>query len=608
MRICHGLDGDALEVEDGELAWRKPLDIVRQSARSRWGVSPEDLILLITGGGTVGPQSGAEVLRPGTDVFFFPKGLLDSEAELESDALLPGRGTEEGPNELCFEQFPEVDPAFEAFRANIAEARRRIAEARTVATLATHTEERVAIQRLAARAVLDNLCTHRATCSRSMTLFVRKFERVQERFDCNLGKVDSAIAALTAVSLHPALRTTGRESLVDAVPQERILRFTASLQEERARLNQRLERLRHQDSQVQALCDQVVEKVRHFMQDDAVLAASRALRAHQDKAQHELLPSLQAQVPRPGAPPLFVLEEEKRSDAMLESLISTCQLVHSSLANLQVAWDAQRRRLLQRLREVAYTQSKVRSVERQAALLEEEVNVQRNGSQQLSRLQRMPKAYSKALSEVARRAQFRARYLAQGEQARIALARLVEEENNRRRVFLQHFGTHLPADLIPGLGDLVPPPVVELPDFDLQLPVLRPEDPEAIEEEGAAAPAASSTAPSFSATEQPTTARLEASQDLARGSEPDAAVDSREEPQEPLAATSADTVATATASSAELEARASALEQELAKLREELARLQTGASSMEEKEPPAQVGGGATDSHQEEEARSADEE
>merc|ERR1740121_1242357 len=98
--------------------------------------------------------------------------------------------------------------------------------------------------------------------------------------------------------------------------------------------------------------------------------------------------------------------------------------------------------------------------------------VQHGQSQQLTHLQKMPKAYQKALSEVDRRHHFKALLRAQADQARSTLKKMVEDENVRRSAFIQRCGCLLPADLVRGLGALVPPPSVELPDFDTQLPQL----------------------------------------------------------------------------------------------------------------------------------------
>ena len=268
-----------------------------------------------------------------------------------------------------------------------------------------------------------------------MTLFAHKYERVQEKFEQNLGKVEASMAALREVALHPALRSEGRESLADVVPCDRILRFTGSLQAERERLSQRLGKLRQLDASAQTLCDQAAEKFRRLLQDDAVLKAAGDIRGEMARVEGELLPALRAIVPSEGASPAAVLEEEKRSAGVLEGLVRVCAGIRDMLSELQACWSRQHGRFLQRLREVAYIQSKVRGVERQAALLEEEINVQHNYSQQLNHLQKMPKAYQRALTEVARRRQFRARYLAQAEQARSSLARMMEEENSRRRAF-----------------------------------------------------------------------------------------------------------------------------------------------------------------------------
>ncbi|CAE8649586.1 unnamed protein product, partial [Polarella glacialis] len=211
------------------------------------------------------------------------------------------------------------------------------------------------------------------------------------------------------VLLHPALSTPGRQSLADVVPRDRILRFTAGLEDERARLSQRLEKLQRQDTQLRLICDQVSEKVRQLLEEDSVGVEARAIQQKQVHVQHDLLPELRALVPSAGAAPSSVLEDEKQSALMLESLANVCAEVRSSVSQLQGCWDCQHQSFVQRLREVSCVQSKVRYLERQAALLEEEVNAQSGYSQQLSRLQKMPKAYERALKEVARRRHFRVR-------------------------------------------------------------------------------------------------------------------------------------------------------------------------------------------------------
>lgn len=477
MRVCHGLAGEALEVDDQELQWRRPLDIVRQLARDHWETDAGDLIVLAAGGLLLGAGGAQEEPGAAGDVFLFLRSDLAPEADGMPELLVPDpnnlRGLDDDAGRVQVDEDGAGDPAFEVFLGNIAEARRRLEEVRPTAALAARCEARVDVQRLAVRAVLDNLTHHRSTCGRSMTLFLQKYERVQERFERSLGQVDVSLAALGAIALHPALRAPGRETLGDAVPRDRIGRFAAGLQAERAQLAQRLEKLRRQDSQARGLCEQVAEKVRRLIEDDAVLAAARDLRGEHDRAEREMLGALRCMVPSPGAAPISVLEDEKRSTALLADLSKVCRDVALlKLSGLQLCWDRQRAAVLQRLREVAFVQAKVRNVERQAALLEEEINVQRNHSQQLSHLQKMPRAYHGAVAEIARRRQFRARYVQQAEQAKSALSRMVDEENVRRRTFVHRYGCHLPAELVPGLGALVPPTAITVPEFDLQLPAI----------------------------------------------------------------------------------------------------------------------------------------
>lgn len=570
MRVCHGLAGEAVDVEDAE--YRKPLDLVRQLARDRWHLS-EDLIVLTSGGGTLSDHSRSEDVRG--DVFFFLQKCLESEVDVvparldPADPTLAAFGGGEELDEVVGQRCVDViDPAFEAFRGNIAEARARIAESRPVASLALRCEERVHVQRLAARAVLDNLTSHRSACSRSMSLLAQKSSRVQTKLSDSLEKVEVSMKALESVGLHAALQTQGRTTLADVMPRERIRRFTEALEAERAQLIQRLEKLQRQDSQLQALCDQVAERVEQLILEDSVGVEAKAILEEQGRAQRELLPELRALVPSAGAAPSTVLEDEKRSALVLDSVKTACANVRSSLDQLQSCWDRQHQTFVQRLREVAYVQSKVRYVERQAALLEEEVNAQSNNSQQLNRLQKMPRAYNSTLREVALRRQFRARYLAQCEKALTTLSRMVEVENSRRRAFLQRYSCYLPTDFVQGLGTLAPLATLEVPDFDSQLPeidVASVEGPsgQAMEASGAAAAASSSLSVNTSGA-----VGVGASEPPA---EPKAVAKDPPETEEAASTKEDDAVASSQSRIAELEACNKALQEQLASLQQEQA-------------------------------------
>eukprot|EP00927_Polykrikos_kofoidii_P072023 TRINITY_DN6819_c0_g1_i1.p1 TRINITY_DN6819_c0_g1~~TRINITY_DN6819_c0_g1_i1.p1 ORF type:complete len:590 (+),score=112.12 TRINITY_DN6819_c0_g1_i1:107-1876(+) len=483
MRICNGLTGEALDLDDRELPWKKLLDLVKQQACERWSVPAEELIVLAGDGSLVGPDWRAEEFDKGqyscssNDIFVFVRNALSGFApDPVSDQLafvedeIEDHDSSHPEDELLRLRAECGDSAVEQFRSNIAEARRRVVELRPIASLVTREEARLQVQRLAGRAVLENLASHVATCTRSLTLFLQKHERVQERLDNCLAQVEPSMAALGATTLHHALRAPGQETLADVVPRERILRFTAKMQAERDRLGQRMEKLRHRHEHVQVLCDQVAERLRQLSDENGVDVAARAIAAGRSKAESELLPALCACVPREGADAHAVLADEQQSEAILKSLTETCLSVRNSQADLAVASERSRGALLQRLREVSYMQSKVREVERQAALLEEEINSQRGSTQQLNHIKRMPKAYQRMLFEIARRREFRTRYATKIEMTRTMLAKMMEDENAHRREFIQRYGCHLPAELIQGLGSFVPPTSVHVPEFDVALP------------------------------------------------------------------------------------------------------------------------------------------
>mmetsp|Transcript_26792 Transcript_26792/g.63806 ORF Transcript_26792/g.63806 Transcript_26792/m.63806 type:complete len:561 (-) Transcript_26792:140-1822(-) len=470
MRICHGLAGEVVQVDS---EYRKPLDLVRQHARERWSLQLEDLIVLTSNGNVLSAESREEEVE---EVYFFTRQCLETQVEVIPDRLDPADpslaafgGVEELDDVVGQRCEDVIDPVFEAFRSNIAEARARILESRPVVALAQRCEERAQAQTRAARAVLENLNSHRTACGRSISLLVQKSNRVQAKLSDCLEKVEASMKALESVALHTALQSEGRQCLADVVPRDRILRFTESLEAEAAQLVQRLEKLQRQDSQLEGMCEQVAERVEQLIREDAVGAEAQQIHEEQVCAQREL-PKLRALVPSAGAAPAMVLEDEKRSALLRDRVTSACAKLLRAMEQLQSCWDRQHQMFVQRLREVAYVQSKVRYVERQAALLEEEVNAQSSKAQQLARLQKMPKAYYSALREVGLRRQFRERYVAQAEKARTTLSRMVEAENSRRRGFLQKHSCYLPVDLVQGLGAFAPASTVEVPDFDSQLP------------------------------------------------------------------------------------------------------------------------------------------
>ncbi|CAK9073182.1 unnamed protein product [Durusdinium trenchii] len=509
---------------DADLSW-----VGRGSARSRlrvskaagFGEATRSRALEFAAGGFDCPdlQWQRAELVPQThdalDVYFFTKQCLETQAEViperldAKDPSLASFGGAEEQDDVLGQRCEDViDPAFEAFRSNIAEVRARIAESRPVSALASRCEQRVIAQRAAARAVLENLKSHRAACSRSISLLVQKSNRVQVKLSDCLEKAESAMKALESVELHESLQSETRRCLADVVPRDRILRFTGALEGEGAQLLQRLEKLQRQDSQLEGMCEQVAERVEQLIEEDSartsegmigrntrisvekpfscaqvaeVSTEAKAIHEEQARAQSEL-PRLRALVPSAGAAPATVLEDEKRSALLRDRVTTACANVHTALDQLQSCWDRQHQMFVQRLREVAYVQSKVRYVERQAALLEEEVNAQSNHAQHIVRLQKLPKAYNSALREVALRRQFRERYVAQAEKARAALSRMVEAENSRRGH--ERYSCYLPADLVQGLGAFAPVATVEVPDFDAELPEILMSSLEAVWDAG----------------------------------------------------------------------------------------------------------------------------
>mmetsp|Transcript_37977 Transcript_37977/g.82226 ORF Transcript_37977/g.82226 Transcript_37977/m.82226 type:complete len:562 (-) Transcript_37977:228-1913(-) len=504
MRICHGLLGETLETtEDAD---QVPLEVVRHHAMFQWQVPPEDLIILIPGGSVLTSTVKFQDLPPGSDVFIFRKSFLEDSAEEGTESAAKRADPEENPKdakslaalaedlhlssteasqveaedvEACASvenslrrAWPSAEEPLRAkFLNNITEARASLERMRMSVVLALRIQVRLEIQQLAIQVVLENLKSHRTLCSESLALFLRKHDKVQSKLQESLAQVPTFLETLRSVSLHPTLRLPGRETLGDAIPHERILRFTSKLQAERERCNNQLEKLKQQDAQVKYICDQTAGQVRQLLQDPSVQGVTHSIKDQHTHIVRDLLPTLGLQVSVVSSEPSVILEEERRCDQALSGIRRLSMDTWNRIEGLRHTWVRRIDSFIQRLREVSYSQSKVKSVERQAALLEEEVNAQRRSLDQIDHLQKLPKSYQKALLEVCRRHTFRERYMSTCEKLQRELTRMVEDENKLRRGFAARYGCHLPVDLVPGIGSMVPGASVEVPDFDSLLPL-----------------------------------------------------------------------------------------------------------------------------------------
>lgn len=474
MRICHGLAGEFVDVEDQELECKKPLDVITQHVWSRWQVAADDIIILLTGGLELRRSCGSEELGEGSDVFIFLRSALDPQEHIPVTPLKGDDGLilESSHLEEELRLRASLDPALKAFHTDLSEAGNLLAGSRSAASIAVQAEAFVKVQRLSAQVVLDNLTSHREVCTRSMALFQQKYEKLEEQFDLHLGNVEAWMAALGDIALHPAVCDAGCQTLADLVPQDRISSAHIRLQEERAQFTQRVSKLLQQERAVKGPFDNVTANVKAFIAEGVLVMKARAIRQEHARADSDLLTALCAVMPQEDAPASSILEYEKRSSKALEDISKACNGVRELQEELQACWRQQHTGFLLRLREVAFVQSSMHDVESQAALLEEEINNLSDRLQKLGRLRKMPRAYQQMLQDIARRRQFRALYTAKVQDAREVLTKMMEEENEQRRAFLRNHGCFLPASLVQGLGSYAPPVTMSLPDFDKLLPCI----------------------------------------------------------------------------------------------------------------------------------------
>ncbi|CEM11250.1 unnamed protein product [Vitrella brassicaformis CCMP3155] len=533
VTVCDALYGEVLHLERIDVGKKGgPNEALKAKLADKWRVPVQDIILLPEGGGGGGADTDRDrwwftfrrssLDQKGTDVSASssgapqsssassaPSGLIDSgEGSGDDPFLRPHRLTTsthvelEADEEELFRSASAqtLDPALQSFHNAMHDARLVVEGTRSLSMAISDLHERVRRQKRACRAVIANLLHHKDTFLASVDAFSKKSTGVHARHQSVLEGLDAAIGRLREVELHPAMRLQGRHTLADVVPEQRIRQFAASCGADHDRIRRRIEQLRKVAIETGQHTDGELEKMNDFCADETVEKNMHELNEllRQQKATFKSLlqtlppqPTIEASTTismvgvgdaqRPQEHPDVVrsfspeaaaelLAKEKQQHEYLGRVQDLHEKVKELYSRCCVRWSSRCAAFLEHLREVSSLQSRIHQLSSQGVVFEETLNKQKADFSHLSHIDRMPSAYQAALTEIARRRTFKAKYVARAMSACDVLTRMREEEEERRRTFMKRHGVHLPAEFIPGLEALPATISVDIPDFDEGLP------------------------------------------------------------------------------------------------------------------------------------------
>lgn len=155
-----------------------------------------------------------------------------------------------------------------------------------------------------------------------------------------------------------------------------------------------------------------------------------------------------------------LLAEARRNDAFLLDFMQRC----AAAKTLAVRY------LFRRLRSVAALQTRIRDQGQRMTVVKEAVAGQKKAIADLEHVEKMPAAYMASLLEIVKRREYKRAFVAEAEHMMETIARMQEAEKERRKVFLETHGQHLPRNFLPILAELPPLCELQVPRFDHLLP------------------------------------------------------------------------------------------------------------------------------------------
>eukprot|EP00742_Colponemidia_sp_Colp-10_P003782 GILJ01004026.1.p1 GENE.GILJ01004026.1~~GILJ01004026.1.p1 ORF type:complete len:920 (+),score=179.97 GILJ01004026.1:118-2877(+) len=490
------------------------VDSLKQALAAATGIVPQDQILLSGDGLKLDgnrPLDTYDVLtQGGKKVFLFNRKSLSS--NVPTPVLSPLQPLDISDAELQFET-PSLDlpmdlsssqlylsspllkalPDYErAFHSDVQEGKSVLRQCEGLLRACKQSLMEEKVQQLAMDAVMRNLQRHNESTEISYKEFQKKFSTQDTRHASILSTFQDDLENLRKVPLHPALQTPSRQTLQDCVPTDKLIRWgneckraQESLQNKVLDLTSLFDAIRYGV----AAEDERKLVVNYEDLNGRIAAAEQQCRAARARVkeliqEHTVVRetiqnTLNALSTGRGAS-IKPLEVCQRLEDM-KSLHATNQFAKLKqhfefIQNVANACTESKailtKSMHERLQAVSYVQSKIRDLGNKMAVLAEAVSRQDAAFNELLHIHKMPRAYKACLTEVGRRRAFKKMYMTHAQAFAERMAKVREEEENRRERFLRKYGRHLPKDFVPGLNERPPYCEIRTRDFDDQLPAI----------------------------------------------------------------------------------------------------------------------------------------
>eukprot|EP00027_Filamoeba_sp_ATCC50430_P018543 CAMPEP_0168566166 /NCGR_PEP_ID=MMETSP0413-20121227/14264_1 /TAXON_ID=136452 /ORGANISM="Filamoeba nolandi, Strain NC-AS-23-1" /LENGTH=1125 /DNA_ID=CAMNT_0008598147 /DNA_START=70 /DNA_END=3447 /DNA_ORIENTATION=+ len=367
---------------------------------------------------------------------------------------------------------------------NNSEALKKVVEARIDICKSLLSEQENQVKGL--NAAIANLNDHLNQITQAFGAFHTYYKQLQNKHEHLLRSFDADMQKLREAKLHPALARPRMSTLMDFVPEPRLIKWAQDCGNEHEQLKNLvvdLEKqisfvrdstenenktapevdfnmLRSQIKRANEISSEVTVRYHIFSNDyNNVRQRAQEAKSNQNLNKQSLWEICESfeQISREHKRQLAQMNDH---DQTMKSIMSFCAASKTKLS----------RCVHERLRSIALIQSKIRELANKIIVFNEAVARQKTAFQQLIYVQSMPKAYQAAIEEVSHRRRFRRNIATLTSKFMETLSKLKDDEMQRRQQFLSTYGRYVPKDIIPGLNSGVPAFEFELPQFDTQLP------------------------------------------------------------------------------------------------------------------------------------------
>ncbi|KAJ0408007.1 hypothetical protein P43SY_000211 [Pythium insidiosum] len=363
------------------------------------------------------------------------------------------------------------------------------------------------VQSQAITAAIANLESFCSSMRKRFTPFWTEYEQASVRHDHLLRHFESFLNALGDITLHPALVTPERKTLLDCIPADREREWALQCQQSQSHLRQQLTRLRDVHDSIVAEVTALLQSQDHIAGAFADVADDLALARQHVASHHGITAKLSENLDvvmrkvaetssevQPATPMMLLastnmLEVCREIDELyhqhLELLPSAQRLaeeIKGTMSKLSSTKASFFSLVHANLRRISMSQSKIRDFENSLAMLKDALQAQKKQFAELEHLEKLPDSYASCLVEITRRLKYGRRFSDRIQAMAEELALMRDEEVSLREDFLRRFGQHLPRDFVPGLAEKPSHCEFRMRPFDQSLPLIEIEDDDGLDE------------------------------------------------------------------------------------------------------------------------------